>query len=156
MRASDADRDYVADRLRDAAAEGRIHAEELEHRLGIALSARTYGQLDAVLADLPRDGAVARTRRRGPSQLRPATAVALLILFPLAVALATVLLVAVAALITAWAVVVALAALLLGPRARAFGGPWAVGCRMWRCSVGCSPRRRRLDRSTAGSFTPWL
>jgi hypothetical protein len=157
LRASDADRDYVAERLRNAAAEGRILADELEHRLGVALSARTYGELDAIVADLPRDRAVAQPRRRGPIRLHPAAVVALLILFPLAVALATALLLAVAALVTAWAVVVALAAMLLGPRARAFGGPWAVGCRVWRGSIGYPPpRRRSTSRGTGSSFTPWL
>jgi hypothetical protein len=53
LRASDSDRDRVADRLRHAAAEGRLLTEELEERLGVAFSARTYGELDAVVADLP-------------------------------------------------------------------------------------------------------
>jgi hypothetical protein len=53
LRASDADRDRVIERLRQAGAEGRLLTEELEHRLEAALSARTYGQLDALLADLP-------------------------------------------------------------------------------------------------------
>ena len=51
--ASDLDRERVADRLRHAAAEGRLLAEELEDRLGAAFSARTYGQLDALVSDLP-------------------------------------------------------------------------------------------------------
>lgn len=151
LRASDADREFVAERLRDAAADGRIQADELEHRLGVALSARTYGELDAIVADLPRDRAVAQPRRR-QIRLHPAAIAALLVLFPLAVALATALLVAVAMLVTAWAVVVTLAAMVLGPRARAFGGPWAVGCRVWRGSIGYRPPRRR----SAGSFTPWV
>lgn len=143
----------MANRLRDAAAEGRIGAEELEHRLGIALSARTYGQLDAVLADLPRDEALDRPRRRLQIRLRPATVVALLVLFPVAVALATALFVAVLALVTAWAVVVTLAGMLLGPRVRTLRAPWAIGYRMWRGPVGYPSRRRR---DTVGSFTPWL
>jgi len=53
LRASDADRDAVAERLRDAAVEGRLETEELEERLQAALRARTYGDLDGVLADLP-------------------------------------------------------------------------------------------------------
>jgi Domain of unknown function (DUF1707) len=53
LRASDVDREQVAERLRDAAADGRLLAEELEHRLGTALSARTYGELDPLIADLP-------------------------------------------------------------------------------------------------------
>jgi hypothetical protein len=53
LRASDGHRDRVADRLRDAAGEGRLLTEELEERLGLVFAARTYGELDAVLADLP-------------------------------------------------------------------------------------------------------
>lgn len=53
MRASDADREQVADRLRKAAAEGRILASELEERLQTALRAKTYGELDSVTVDLP-------------------------------------------------------------------------------------------------------
>jgi Flp pilus assembly protein TadB len=54
LRASDADREQVAERLRHAAAEGRILAEELEQRLAAALRARTYGELHALVSDLPR------------------------------------------------------------------------------------------------------
>lgn len=53
MRASDSDREHVADRLRTAVTEGRLSHEEFEERLHDALSARTYGQLDPLLADLP-------------------------------------------------------------------------------------------------------
>jgi hypothetical protein len=53
LRASDADRESVADRLRHAAAEGRLSTEELEERLASALKARTYAELDSVLVDLP-------------------------------------------------------------------------------------------------------
>lgn len=53
LRASDADRDLVAGRLYDATVEGRLHAEELDQRLGVALSARTYGELEPLISDLP-------------------------------------------------------------------------------------------------------
>jgi Flp pilus assembly protein TadB len=53
IRASDADRDAVAERLRQAAVEGRLDAEELEQRLHTALRARTYGDLEGLLRDLP-------------------------------------------------------------------------------------------------------
>jgi hypothetical protein len=58
--ASDAERDAAAERLRRAAGEGRLAPEELEQRLGVALGARTRGELDAVVADLP----AARRRRK--------------------------------------------------------------------------------------------
>jgi hypothetical protein len=53
LRASDSDREHVADRLRTALTEGRLTHEEFEERLHDALSASTYGQLDPLLADLP-------------------------------------------------------------------------------------------------------
>ena len=53
LRASDADRDTVAERLYDATLEGRLLAEELDQRLGLALSARTHGELEPLVADLP-------------------------------------------------------------------------------------------------------
>jgi hypothetical protein len=53
FRASDSDRDHVADRLRTALTEGRLTHEEFEERLHDALSASTYGQLDPLMADLP-------------------------------------------------------------------------------------------------------
>ena len=53
QRASDADRDVVAERLRVAASEGRIEPWELDERLSQAYGAKTYGQLAALVADLP-------------------------------------------------------------------------------------------------------
>lgn len=149
IRASDADREYVAERLRDAAAEGRIMADELEHRLGATFSARTYGELNAVLADLPREHQANHAAPRIPLRLRPASVVALVVLFPMALAAAAAVMVAIVALFTAWTVAVTLAAVFLGPRARVLRrGPWAIGYRVWHS--------RRNDRSIVGSFTPWL
>jgi hypothetical protein len=53
LRASDADRDAVTDRLRQAAGEGRLEPDELEQRVHTALRARTYGELAPLIADLP-------------------------------------------------------------------------------------------------------
>jgi Domain of unknown function (DUF1707) len=52
-RAADADREVVAERLRIAAGDGRIDLVELDERLGEAYAAKTYGQLEALVADLP-------------------------------------------------------------------------------------------------------
>ncbi|MFZ0039786.1 MAG: DUF1707 domain-containing protein [Solirubrobacteraceae bacterium] len=68
LRASDADRDQVVDRLHKAATEGRIGSDELEHRVSTALKARTYAELDATVADLPSP----RGRRGGPPARRTA------------------------------------------------------------------------------------
>jgi hypothetical protein len=53
MRAADADRERTAERLRDAAAEGRLRPDELEDRLEGALGAPTLGELERLVADLP-------------------------------------------------------------------------------------------------------
>ena len=53
LRAGDTDRDAVAAMLRIAAGEGRIDLSELEERLGLVNAAKTYGELDLLVADLP-------------------------------------------------------------------------------------------------------
>lgn len=52
LRASHEDRDRVVDVLRVAAGDGRLTAEELDERLEVAFTARTYGELAAVIRDL--------------------------------------------------------------------------------------------------------
>lgn len=53
MRASDADRDRIADILRDALAEGRIDAEEHSERIDAVYRAKTVGELEPIVRDLP-------------------------------------------------------------------------------------------------------
>ncbi|MFF8193909.1 DUF1707 domain-containing protein [Streptomyces bobili] len=53
LRASDADRDRIADILREALAEGRLTAEEHAERVEGVLAAKTVGELDAFIRDLP-------------------------------------------------------------------------------------------------------
>ena len=53
MRAGDSDRQYVADRLKEALDEGRLNLGEYDDRLQQAYAARTYGELDTLLHDLP-------------------------------------------------------------------------------------------------------
>lgn len=53
MRASDADRQQVVDRLRAAFEDGRLKKEELTERVGLAYQAVTYGDLAKLVADLP-------------------------------------------------------------------------------------------------------
>ncbi|MFG2717164.1 DUF1707 domain-containing protein [Streptomyces sp. NPDC048416] len=57
MRASDAERERVAERLREAVAEGRLDMEEFEQRLEVAYTARTHGELEPLVRDLPAPGA---------------------------------------------------------------------------------------------------
>ncbi|MBV2354410.1 DUF1707 domain-containing protein [Streptomyces sp. J2-1] len=59
LRASDADRERVAEVLRDALAEGRLDMEEFEERLEATYKARTYAELAPITRDLPVGGTVA-------------------------------------------------------------------------------------------------
>jgi hypothetical protein len=52
-RASDAERDTVAETLREHAAAGRLDPDELEDRLERAFAARTRADLAPLVADLP-------------------------------------------------------------------------------------------------------
>jgi Domain of unknown function (DUF1707)/Cell wall-active antibiotics response 4TMS YvqF len=53
MRASDADRERVAEVLREAYVEGRLSPSEHEDRLSAVYAATTFGELVPVLTDLP-------------------------------------------------------------------------------------------------------
>src|ERR1039457_3790098 len=50
---SDTDRERATVRLRDHYAEGRLTREALDERVTAALSARTFGDLRRVMADIP-------------------------------------------------------------------------------------------------------
>ncbi len=56
LRASHTDRDQIVELLRVAAGDGRLSAEELDERLDLALAARTYAELAALVSDLPTAG----------------------------------------------------------------------------------------------------
>jgi Domain of unknown function (DUF1707) len=68
-RIADADRESVIEELNGHMLVGRITTEEFEERVGSAHTARTRGDLDAVLIDLPISPALQQTmserRRRG-------------------------------------------------------------------------------------------
>lgn len=53
MRASDADRDAVVSNLGEHFQAGRLTAADLGERTGRALTARTWGELTELMADLP-------------------------------------------------------------------------------------------------------
>ncbi|MFD8969578.1 DUF1707 domain-containing protein [Streptomyces sp. NPDC059568] len=55
-RASDAEREQVAERLREAVAEGRLDLEEFDERLDATYKARTHGELVPLVRDLPAPG----------------------------------------------------------------------------------------------------
>lgn len=66
QRASDVDRDLVAEDLRDAFGEGRLDNDEYERRLQAVWEARTYGELDRLTADLPQP--LQRERRQAEEE----------------------------------------------------------------------------------------
>ncbi len=53
LRVADADREQLADELREHVVAGRLTDEEFEERVGRAYRASTRGELDALKADLP-------------------------------------------------------------------------------------------------------
>jgi hypothetical protein len=53
IRASDADRDRATALLREHHAAGRLTAEEFHERMNKALDAKTLGEIDELMADLP-------------------------------------------------------------------------------------------------------
>lgn len=62
IRASDADRDQVADILREALAEGRLTTDEHADRIETLYSAKTMGELEPLTRDLPVPGGQAAPR----------------------------------------------------------------------------------------------
>jgi len=70
-RAGDSDREAVAERLRVAAGEGRIELTELEDRLERAYRAKSYAELDELVADLPQGqfSSTGPTALQGPETL---------------------------------------------------------------------------------------
>ncbi len=133
LRASDADRELIAERLRHAAAEGRLLAEELEDRLGKTFKARTYSELDAVVADLPAN----RVARRPAVPLaRPALVLAIALAAVAVIAFAILL---ITGILAAWALWAFVAWWMFGghgrhrqralrhrPRSLRQGGQWQV------------------------------
>jgi hypothetical protein len=53
MRAASADRERTVDVLKAAFTEGRLTQDEYDERMGAAYQSRTYGELEALVADLP-------------------------------------------------------------------------------------------------------
>lgn len=77
MRAADGDREQVADRVRQALDEGRLTLDEMDERLRLVYQAKTFGDLDRIVADLPTTAAVADSQvvpantRPVPSRIEP-------------------------------------------------------------------------------------
>lgn len=122
LRAADSDRESVAEHLRRAAGEGRLCTEELEDRIGAALSARTYGQLDALVSDLPRAGE--SSPRRRPRRLLVPRRIALLLAIPLAIAIVASVVLAITGVLAMWWVWAIVGWVWLGRCRRRRLGPW--------------------------------
>jgi DNA-binding PadR family transcriptional regulator len=71
IRTSDADRERSIAQLRDHYAEGRLTCEELDERVTAALTARTFGDLRGVMADLPESAHAPQHARRPPPAAMP-------------------------------------------------------------------------------------
>jgi uncharacterized protein DUF1707 len=136
LRASDTDRERVIERLRQAASEGRLLTDELEQRLEAALSARTYGQLDALVADLPGRRLLVPRETHRLAWVPPALGLAIVIPVVLAVLAAVVL--AVAGVVTMWWLWLLVGWWLFGhPRRRIYAarhGRSLHRCGSWRAS----------------------
>jgi hypothetical protein len=97
-RVGDADRNRTADLLKEAHAAGYLSLEEVDERLGTALTARTRGELDRLVADLPpewRAGQQPAPPAARPPRQRPAFPPEAIWLVPLLVVVAGVLTLAV-------------------------------------------------------------
>src|SRR5271170_3450896 len=71
MRVADADREELADELRDHVVAGALTPEEFEERVERAYKASTRGELDALKADLPMSpAAVQRSLEKRRAHLR--------------------------------------------------------------------------------------
>lgn len=73
MRAGDGDRQAVADKLKQALDEGRLDLGEYDDRLQRTYAAKTYGDLEGLLDDLP---ATAVTPRTATAEVAPQQAAA--------------------------------------------------------------------------------
>lgn len=104
------------ERLRDAAGEGRLAAHELEQRVMAALRARTYGELEATVSDLPN----ARTQRRHRAAGRTVAIVREHPITLLAVIPVVIVVMAAVIAIAVISALVTLLALALGHRRRAY------------------------------------
>ena len=71
MRASDDDRDAVVSDLGEHFQAGRLTAAELDERTGRALTARTWGELRELLADLPTTWPAPQIPAASSSRSRP-------------------------------------------------------------------------------------
>ena len=126
LRVGDKERDAVSEILRQCHLEGRLDTDEFQERLERCLAAKTYAELDELIADLPREEAQRRATgnswRWRPWPLFPFAALALIAVI-------------VAGAHVAWLAIPLLFFFVVRPLVwRAWGsgharGPWACGPR---------------------------
>jgi hypothetical protein len=85
LRVGDREREAVGDILRQQHVEGRLDSDEFQQRLERCLTAKTYAELDQLIADFPRQQEQeghgrARGRRPGPFALLPLAVLAAIVL----------------------------------------------------------------------------
>jgi hypothetical protein len=171
MRASDADRQEVVERLRGALDEGRLKMNEYLERMELAYEAVTYGDLTPLCRDLPEARAVARQQTTqaapaaagartarmappAPHAASPSAEVARRGVFaslptPLKV-LWTIWLTVVSINVVVWVLVSATTAHLIYPWPLWVAGPW--GAALFGVSVGA--RQIRRSRQAAAPRLP--
>ena len=165
MRASDADRQEVVERLRGALEEGRLKMSEYLERMEVAYEAVTYGDLAPLCRDLPEARPVARqqatqaapaarTAPPAPRAPSPQAEVVRRGVFgslptPLKV-LWTIWLSAVSINVVVWVLVSATTAHLIYPWPLWVAGPW--GAALFGLSVGAT----QIRRSRRAAATPSL
>jgi hypothetical protein len=155
LRASDADRERVAEQLRHATAEGRLSPDELEERLEAVFAARTYGDLDKQVVDLPGQTVHRRERREraAPASgmwaarglwLRPFPIVLALFIFgPVLLALMLAAAVIIATVFSAWGVLLVVGWLAFGHGRRHYGAQYRRSLHAaTRWQPGRAPRPR--------------
>jgi hypothetical protein len=167
MRASDADRQEVVERLRGALEEGRLKMSEYLERMEHAYEAVTYGDLTPLYRDLPEARPVPVARQQA-TQAAPATSAAppaprapapqaevvrrgvfASLPTPLKV-LWTIWLTAVSINVVVWVLVSATTAHLIYPWPIWVAGPW--GAALFGLSVGVT----QIRRSRQATATPRL
>ena len=77
LRAADADRESASEILREQHLAGRLDTDELQERLERCYAAKTYAELDSLLADLPRQRSSPISTATGRSSRRPRIALLL-------------------------------------------------------------------------------